>query len=373
MQGEPTQQIKIASHPDRSGCSRTRVKRWAEPIGLLANGFTVGLTFGIRLCSPALMNIRAASIVYMASMGGAVVGQGLPAPEDEGTYPATYTFEKAYQFQNAGEIEKAAWFYVNLFPTEKARAIDSTKALAARLDTVDMAQAIQRAFVLYGTLDPSIATIENGALQINTERMKLKGAWGDELIQKISDPNGPLPSSAAYNFRGLDKAQARDYAGAIEAFDKAIAIKATGQIHYNRAYSKSMIGDFAGAISDYDQTIAANYRLAEAYFERGYCKDQLKDGQGAIEDYDKAIELHKDYADAYNNRGFTRLKQEEYAASIKDFDKAIAIKKDNAGAYMNRGFAKNEVGDKKGACKDWQKALEFGMKEAGRFIAENCK
>tara|TARA_Y100000589_G_C27118571_1_gene615376 strand:+ start:382 stop:1338 length:957 start_codon:yes stop_codon:yes gene_type:complete len=288
-------------------------------------------------------------------------------------YPEKYTFEKAESFQKKGEYEKAIWFYINLFSENKNQVVEIVKDLASKLDTVDMSKLIKKTFALYGTFDPTITSFEGGAPNMNMSKLKLKGAWSDELIQKITNPNKPLTSASEYNFRGLDKAKVGDFKGAIDDFNKAIEIKPTGQIYYNRAYSKSMIKDFEGAIKDYDKTIELEYRLAEAYFERGYCKDQLNNSEGAIADYTKAIETNKEYADAYNNRAFTKLKQKNYKAAIKDFDKAIKVKPDFAGAYVNRGFAKKEIGDKSGACKDWEKAIEFGFKQAQQFINDNCK
>lgn len=292
--------------------------------------------------------------------------------EDE-LYPAKYTFEKAEDFQKKGEYEKAIWFYINLFPNNKTQVIEIVKTLATKLDTIEMSSFIKKSFALYGTFDPTITSFDNGMPSMDMSKLKLKGAWGDELIQKISDPGKPLSSATEYNFRGLDKAKAGDFKGAIEDFDKAIELKPTGQVYYNRAYTKSVLEDFNGAIQDYDKTIELNYRLAEAYFERGYCKDNIHNLIGASADYTKAIEINSEYQDAYNNRAVTKLKQKNYKDAIKDFDQAIKIEPNFVGAYVNRGFAKKEMGDKSGACKDWKKAVELGYKQASKLVKDNCE
>lgn len=285
-------------------------------------------------------SILLATIILTAN---SVFAQTTEAGKKE-LYPDKYTFEKADDFQKKGEYEKEIWFYINLFPDNKTQVIEIIKTLTKKLDTIDMSKFIKKSFALYGTFDPAITSFDNGALNMDMGKLKLKGAWGDELIQKNSDPNKPSASAYEYNFRGLDKAKAGKFKEAIEDFDKAIEIKPTGQIYYNRAYSKNMIEDFNGAIQDYDKTIEFEYRLSEAYFERGYSKDQLNNPDGVTDDYTKAIEKNKEYADAYNNRAFTKLKQKDYKAAIKDFDKAIEIKPDFVGAYVNRGFAKKRIG-----------------------------
>lgn len=292
--------------------------------------------------------------------------------EKKELYPDEYTFEKADDFQKKGEYEKAIWYYINLFPDNNTQVVEIVKTLATKLDTIDMGKFIKKSFALYGTFDPTITSFDNGAPNMDMGKLKLKGSWGDQLIQKISDPNKPLTSASEYNLRGIDKAKTGKFKEAIEDFNKAIEIKPTGQIYYNRAYSKSMVEDFKGSIQDYDKTIELEYRLAEAYFERGYCKDKTNNPDGAIDDYTKAIENNKEYAEAYNNRAFTKLKQKNYKGAIKDFDKAIKIKPDFVGAYVNRGFAKKELGDKHGACKDWNDAIELGYKQAQQFIDDNC-
>jgi tetratricopeptide (TPR) repeat protein len=118
-----------------------------------------------------------------------------------------------------------------------------------------MGMFIKKSFALYGTFDPKITSFNNGMPKMDMDTIKLKGAWGDELIQKISDTNKPLNSASEYNFRGLDKANVGEFKEAIEDFDKAIELNPTGQIYFNRAYSKSMIENFNGAIQDYDKAI----------------------------------------------------------------------------------------------------------------------
>lgn len=268
--------------------------------------------------------------------------QTLKAEQKE-VYPNKYTFEEAENFYKKGEYEKAIWFYINLFPENRSQVIEVVKGIAIKLDSVDMSKFIKKSFALYASFDPTITSFNNGGLNMNMDELQKKGAWGDELIQKISDPNKPLNSAAEYNFRGLDKFKEGKIKEAIEDFDKAIEIKPTGQVYYNRAYSKSLVEDFNGAIQDYNVAIQLQYRLAEAYFERGYCKSEMNNFEEAIEDYTKAIEVNKNYADAYNNRAFVKLNQKDYKAAIKDFDKAIKISPDFVGAYMNRGFAKNNL------------------------------
>jgi tetratricopeptide (TPR) repeat protein len=296
------------------------------------------------------------------------------SPEEKNElYPDQYTFEKAEAYQNQGEYEKALWFYINLFPDNKAQVVDLVKALATKLDTVNMSLLIKKSFTLYGTFDPEISTFKDGAPILNLEKLKTKGAWGDELIQKISDPEQALSSGSEYNFRALDKVKAGDLQGALNDFDKAIELKPTAQIYFNRAYTKSLLEDYRGAIEDYNKTIEQEYRLAQALFERGYCKQQLEMNDEAIDDYSKAIKTDKNSFNAYNNRGVIYIIKKDYKAALKDLDQAIRIKPDFVSAYVSRGFARYESKNTKGACADWQKAKELGFEQADQILLEHCK
>ena len=303
---------------------------------------------------------------------GTVSGQMTEADKEE-LYPAKYTFEKASQFEEKGEYEKAVWFYINLFPENKSQAIEQMKAIAAKLDTTDMSFFIKKSFAMYATFDPTVMTFTKGMPEMNMEMLKLKGSWGDELIQKISDPDKPLTSASEYNFRAQDKAKAGDFEGAVEDYSKSIEISPSGEGYFNRGYCKSEMEDFSGAISDYNKAIEMQYGIPNAYFERGYCKDNINDTTGAIEDYTKAIEADKTYADAYNNRAVMSLKTQHFKEAIKDFNKAIKCNPGYAAAYVNRGFAKKALNDDKSACKDWEKAYELGFTQAQQIMQKYCQ
>ena len=287
-------------------------------------------------------------------------------------YPAAYSFEKAKEFEQLGEYDKAIWFYINLYPENKPVVIELVNKIADKLDTVDMNMFIKTSFASYITFDPEMATINNGVLNMDMTQLTKKGAWGDELILKISDLK-PLSTAMEYNLRSIERFKVKDYQGSLNDLDIAIDMEPSGQFYFNRGYTKSFMDNCKGAIEDYTKTIELNYRLADAYFERAYCKELINDPENAITDYSSAINIRKDYADAYNNRGFVKYNQKNYKAAIKDFDKAIKIKPDYGSAYFSRGTVKQQLGNQKGACSDWKKAFDLGYSEAKSYLDQYCK
>lgn len=309
-------------------------------------------------------------IILLSLLSFSWTNAQLTDDEKKVIYPDTYSFERAEKFEAEGEIEKTIWFYINLYPNAKVKVVESVKLLQTKLDTIDMSVLIKQSFAMYGMFDPEINSFENGSPQLDMSMLKLKGSWGDDLIEAISDEK---LSAKDYNFRGLDKIKKRDYAGAIADFDLAISIEETGQFYFNRAFAKSLNSDFKNSISDFDKTIEFKYRLAEAYFEKGYCLDQLGNHRAAIENYDIAIKENNSYSEAYNNRAFSKFKQEDFKGALKDFNKAIKLDPKFAPAYVNRGFTKSNLKDDKGACEDWNKALDLGFTQAAGIIKKYCE
>lgn len=293
------------------------------------------------------------------------------------TYPDKYTFEKARDFEQRENYEKAVWFYINLFPENKTKVAFLVQTLETtlqqKIDSFDMKLFIQKAFAIYSTFDPAIVTIENGMPVMDLDKLKSKGILADELSVKVAELNKPLSSASDYNLRSMERYKSKDYQGTINDLNLAIKIAPSGEYFYNRAFTKSMMDDYKNAATDYDKVIELKYKLPEAFFERGFCKDKTGNLEGAITDYTNALALKSDYSDAYNNRGFIFYKQKNYKKAIDDFNKAIKLKGDYKVAYVNRGFAKKDSKDFKGACRDWQKALELGYAEAKNLIEKYCK
>ena len=106
-------------------------------------------------------------------------------------------------------------------------------------------------------------------------------------------------TAGEYNNSGIDKAEAKDYYGAISDYNKAIEIDPNHTNAYNnRGNSKAELKDYNGSISDYSKAIELNPNYAQPYNNRALSKNYLKDYNGAISDYNKAIEIDPNYSNA---------------------------------------------------------------------------
>jgi len=147
------------------------------------------------------------------------------------------------------------------------------------------------------------------------------------------------------NATGLKKLHQQNYHGAIEDFNKAIALNENnGVAYYNRGLTKGYIGDTAGALADYDKAISlrktdknATLYLAVCYCNRGLIKSGKKNNESAIDDYDEAIHLNPSMGIALFDKAHVEYTLNEYDKAIIDFTKAIEIAKTDT--YANQYYS----------------------------------
>lgn len=129
--------------------------------------------------------------------------------------------------------------------------------------------------------------------------------------------------------------------------------KLTAEGYYKRGVERHAENDLAGALAAFNQAVAANARYAEAYRERGSVKYDRQDYTGATADFDQALALNARDAESFFQRGLVRSVMEEHYfkrkmeresreqldRAIIDFTKAIEIDPEHSKAYGARGIA----------------------------------
>ena len=105
----------------------------------------------------------------------------------------------------------------------------------------------------------------------------------------------------------------------------AVSFGQTAEEYFNSGFEKAEAKDFYGAIADYNKTIELDPNDAYAYVNRGFSKNVLKDYFGAISDYTKAIELDPNFAGAYGNRGISKENLGFYLGACADWKKAAKL------------------------------------------------
>ncbi len=135
-------------------------------------------------------------------------------------------------------------------------------------------------------------------------------------------------------------------------------------------WEKAGISNFKGAIEDYQRAIALNPENAVIYNSMGIAKASLGNIEGAITDYNQAITMDPNYATAYHNRGRMRANSGDLTGAIEDYRQALHASPQVGLVYLDRAMAQYLNGDARAAVEDLEKALELGVKQAQKLITE---
>lgn len=179
----------------------------------------------------------------------------------------------------------------------------------------------------------------------------------------------------AYRQIGLNCMESGDYAGAVEAFDRALSycLGTIGEteldICYYKAAAQYASGDMEGALATYDALIAYDKKEADAYYTRGCLRLQRGEGELAFEDFSAAITYNTEdyelYINIYKNLAAYNL----YEQGEEYLKKAFDIKGDAAENLTYRGELYLLLGEYQNAMTELTAALEKGSVEANLVLA----
>ena len=150
----------------------------------------------------------------------------------------------------------------------------------------------------------------------------------------------------------------KDFDAAIEAYNKALAIKPDyAEAFYNMGVILQEQGKLEETVEAYNKALAIKPDYADAYNNMGLVLQEQGKLEEAVEAYNKALAIKPDYADAYNNMGITLQDQGKLKEAVEAYNKALAIKPDNAEAYNNMGNALKDQCKLEEAIEAYNKAL----------------
>ena len=131
-----------------------------------------------------------------------------------------------------------------------------------------------------------------------------------------------------------------------------------------RGVARAARSDFAGAIAAYDSALAIDSLLASAWRNRGVAWSQQERYDRAIPDLDRAIALDPAGPSAFNSRGVAYQGKGDYERAIQDYDEAVRLKPDHALAIKGRGRCNFYLGRFAEAAADLERGLGYDSTNA---------
>ncbi|MEZ6185967.1 MAG: tetratricopeptide repeat protein [Planctomycetota bacterium] len=200
-------------------------------------------------------------------------------------------------------------------------------------------------------------------------------------------------TAQAWSARGRAASDARDYARALEAYERALAldprafmahvgwatsaanldrhadaVAAYGralelaphaQVFRLRAFSLASLGRAQEALRDCAQAEARGEVDADLLRTRGYARSQGGDYAGAVVDYDRALALEPDRLDVLGSRGYAQAQLGRYDAALADFARVLARDPDHASTHAYRGACLAQLGRYTEALAALDRSLEL--------------
>ena len=182
------------------------------------------------------------------------------------------------------------------------------------------------------------------------------------LLASVAAVNGQVQTNAqALFYAGCSAYSARHYTEALTNFTTSAELYPLHADTYNMlGRTKWWLGDYHGAIEAYNKAIALEPKCGGYYSNRGQSELSLKMMPETLADFNRAIRLDPKNAQAHFNRGtFEFLYQTNYPAALADLNQAIQLDSDphEEDIFYWRGIMKEELGDSAGAVGDYQRAL----------------
>jgi tetratricopeptide (TPR) repeat protein len=185
--------------------------------------------------------------------------------------------------------------------------------------------------------------------------------------EKVSPLNTPSPqpkTDKEYFAAGHSLERKKDYQGAAEDFEKAIAINPNDRRYYNNlGYCLDQLGRYDEAIAAFSQATALDSNDSYAYRAIGVCYYEKKDFNSAIDFIRAAISLNPSDAVSHRWLGFIYYQTKNNTGAINALDDALKINPNEFDANYWRGLTALRISAFADASRFLTKAVERRPKD----------
>lgn len=134
-------------------------------------------------------------------------------------------------------------------------------------------------------------------------------------------------------------------------------VASDAMIHFNSGVDFYHQRDYAKAIQAYQKVIEIDPGYAEAYNNLGIIYQEVGDLDRALSSYQKAIEINPKYEKALNNMGVLLYLKGRYEESVQAFQKALTLNANNIESHINLGILFKKQGQVDQAIESYHRAL----------------
>lgn len=223
-------------------------------------------------------------------------------------------------------------------------------ASAAVLDRLIPANVVRGALSALLVLVLSVATVHRNSIWSDPETV-----WADVIAKA---PN----NARAYNNLGVVYKERREYAKALEQFEKSLKTDRNfAAVYYNIGDVQYRLGNYEGALEFLDKAQSGN---VDRYLRLDII-NKIGRTYGALGQYDKAIQILGDGLRLYpsslvlmNNLGVQYIKAGQIDRAIKLYEEALAIR-EQISLYANLAIAYDMKGELEKAARMRQRATDL--------------
>jgi len=269
--------------------------------------------------------------------------------------------QKAVQYHQSGELEKAQRIYEEIFKIDPTHsdALHLWGVIAHQKGDHELAadiisQAIQQS--------PTVPYYYNNLGEVFRSQGKFEDAVSafEKAINLMSD----YPE--AYNNMG------RAYEGqgklheAINCFQQAVLMKSDySEAYINLGVISQSQGKLEAAVSYYKKVLELDSKNADTLYNIGVVLNEQGRIDEAIESFKRALQVNPDVAAVYYRMGCAFKEKYNLQAALHCYQKAVQLSPDFAEAYINMGNVLNDHGKLDEAISCYYKVLEINPQYFG--------
>jgi len=217
-----------------------------------------------------------------------------------------------------------------------------------------------------GKTEAAIRTYEHALMadpfnvpaMMNLHTILLKEGENEKAV-KLSE--SLRKSSYGWQARGAAALEAygrHDFKQALEDIDAALTVEDVSALRNLKGLIKIMSGDVDGAIESFEKSMAMPLDPAEAHNNRGIALMKKGDTEAASSEFDRAIKLQRNSQAAWNNRGCVLYEVERMREAIACFEES-AVMSPSTAALSNKGFCQLSLDMLPDALKSFEQSLKL--------------